>query len=312
MQTTAHLLMIRPIAFGYNAETAVNNAFQKKNNDWNVNEKAQEEFDRLVTLLRSHQIDVHVLQDQPQPYTPDAVFPNNWISMHADGQIVLYPMFAPNRRTERAKDVVHQLMEQFIIYSKVDLTGYEKENLFLEGTGSMVLDRVHQKAYACLSPRTDEKVLRDFCEVLDFTPVLFHAADDSGTPVYHTNVMMSLAEDYALIAEETITDEAERNQVLGSLTGTGKTIIPISIDQMEHFAGNALQVRNTEGQRFLVMSSAAFDSLTETQRRQLEAYNPILHTPLTTIEQNGGGSARCMIAEIFLPQQTHHSSQQHL
>lgn len=299
--------MIRPIAFGFNPETAVNNAFQKKNDDWNVNEKAQQEFDQLVALLQQHQIDVHVIQDQPLPYTPDAVFPNNWISMHNDGQIVLYPMFAPNRRAERAKGVVSKLKEQFIIYSNVDLTGYEKEQLFLEGTGSMVLDRVHQKAYACLSPRTDERVLRDFCGVLDFTPVLFHATDGNGTPVYHTNVMMSVAEDYAIIAQDSITDKTERDRVLQSLTGTGKTIIPISLAQMEQFAGNALQVRNADGQRFLVMSSAAFGSLTVPQRQQLETFNPILHTPLTTIEQNGGGSARCMIAEVFLPaQQPHH------
>ncbi|MGJ7033856.1 citrulline utilization hydrolase CtlX [Niabella hirudinis] len=308
MQTTSHLLMIRPIAFGFNTETAVNNAFQKKKDDWNVNEKAQQEFDQLVALLKQHQVDVCVIQDLPQPYTPDSVFPNNWISMHEDGQIVLYPMFASNRRAERAKGVLDQLKEKFIIYSNVDLTGYEKEELFLEGTGSMVLDRVHQKAYACLSPRTDERVLLDFCEMLDFTPVLFHAADGNGTPVYHTNVMMSVAEDYALIATDSITDKGEREAVLQSLTGSGKAIIPISLNQMEQFAGNALQVKNTEGQRFLVMSSAAFGSLTQQQRLQLETYNPILHTSLTTIEQNGGGSARCMIAEIFLPlHQPHHS-----
>lgn len=300
--------MIRPIAFGFNTETAVNNAFQKKKDDWNVNEKAQQEFDQLVALLKQHQVDVCVIQDLPQPYTPDSVFPNNWISMHEDGQIVLYPMFASNRRAERAKGVLDQLKEKFIIYSNVDLTGYEKEELFLEGTGSMVLDRVHQKAYACLSPRTDERVLLDFCEMLDFTPVLFHAADGNGTPVYHTNVMMSVAEDYALIATDSITDKGEREAVLQSLTGSGKAIIPISLNQMEQFAGNALQVKNTEGQRFLVMSSAAFGSLTQQQRLQLETYNPILHTSLTTIEQNGGGSARCMIAEIFLPlHQPHHS-----
>ncbi len=295
--------MIRPIAFGFNAETAVNNAFQKANSNWNVNEKAQEEFDQLVALLRNHQIDVHVIQDQPQPYTPDSVFPNNWISMHGDGQIVLYPMFATNRRTERAKGILHQLKEQFIIYSKVDLTSYEKEQRFLEGTGSMVLDRVHQKAYACLSARTDEQVLLDFCGMLDFTPVIFHATDGNGTPIYHTNVMMSVAEDYAIIAADTIADPTERAQVLQSLTDTGKEIISISLEQMEHFAGNALQVRNTEGQRFLVMSSAAYHSLSDAQKQRLETYNPILHAPLTTIEQNGGGSARCMIAEVFLPLQ---------
>ncbi|MBZ4187831.1 citrulline utilization hydrolase CtlX [Niabella beijingensis] len=303
MQTTSHLLMIRPIAFGFNAETAVNNAFQKQNGNWDVNEKAQQEFDQLVALLQHHNIKVQVIQDRPQPYTPDSIFPNNWISMHNDGQIVLYPMFAPNRRPERAKGVVDALKEQFVIYSTVDLTGYEKEQRFLEGTGSMVLDRVHQKAYACISPRTDTRVLYDFCGVLDFTPVLFHAADANGTPVYHTNVMMSIGEDYAILATDTITDKTQRDLVLRSLSETGKEVIPISIGQMEHFAGNALQVRNTAGQRFLVMSDAAFGSLSPDQRKQLEKFNPILHAPLDTIEQNGGGSARCMIAEIFLPPQ---------
>lgn len=308
MQTTSHLLMIRPIAFGFNEETAINNSFQKDVKDWNANEKAQKEFDDFVTLLKSHHIDVLVVQDQPQPYTPDSIFPNNWISMHGDGQIVLYPMFAPNRRPERGKGITDKLKAQFTIYSTVDLTAYEKENRFLEGTGSMVLDRVHQKAYACLSPRTDKKILYDFCEVLDYTPVLFHAFDKKNAPIYHTNVMMCIAEDYAIIAGDTITDMQERELVLNTLKETGKDIVSISIDQMEHFAGNALQVRNREGQRFLIMSDSAYHSLTPGQLKKIETYNPILHASLNTIEQNGGGSARCMIAEIFLP--PHHLSHQ--
>ncbi|ANH81917.1 amidinotransferase [Niabella ginsenosidivorans] len=308
MQTTSHLLMIRPIAFGFNQETAVNNSFQKDVKDWNANEKAQKEFDNFVTLLRAHHIEVLVVQDQPQPYTPDSIFPNNWISMHSDGQIVLYPMFAPNRRAERAKGVTDKLKTHFTIYSTVDLTGYEKENRFLEGTGSMVLDRVHQKAYACLSPRTDKKILYDFCEVLDYTPVLFHAFDKNNAPVYHTNVMMCIAEDYAIVAGDAITNIPERKGVFSTLKETGKEIVSISIDQMEQFAGNALQVRNSEGQRFLIMSDSAYHSLTAEQLKKLETFNPILHAPLTTIEQNGGGSARCMIAEIFLP--PHHLSHQ--
>ncbi|MBO9619527.1 MAG: amidinotransferase [Niabella sp.] len=305
MQTTSHLLMIRPIAFGFNKETAVNNAFQKEGTDWNVNEKAQQEFDQFVEALKAQDIDVLVVQDQPTPYTPDAIFPNNWISMHPDGQVVLYPMFAPNRRAERDKGVTDKLKEHFTIYATVDLTGYEKEARFLEGTGSMVLDRVHQIAYACLSPRTDSKVLLDFCVLLDYTPVFFHSVDKKGAPIYHTNVMMCIADSFAIIADETIRDAAERARVLESLKENGKEIISISIAQMEQFAGNALQVKNKKGQRFLVLSDSAYRALTPQQIKTIEAVNPILHSPLDTIEQNGGGSARCMIAEIFLPQQSH-------
>lgn len=303
MQTTSHLLMIRPIAFGFNKETAVNNSFQKEGANWNVNEKAQQEFDQFVELLRAQDIDVLVVQDQPHPYTPDSIFPNNWISMHSDGQIVLYPMFAPNRRTERGKGVADKLKEHFITYSTIDLTGYEKEHRFLEGTGSMVLDRMHQIAYACLSPRTDKKVLSEFCEMMDYRPLLFHAVDKTGAPIYHTNVMMCIADNFAIIADETIRDTAERATVLNSLKENGKEIVSISIAQMGHFAGNALQVSNSTGQRILILSDSAYHALTDEQRKTIGAYNPILHAPLDTIEQNGGGSARCMIAEIFLPPQ---------
>lgn len=263
--------------------------------------KAQQEFDRFVEVLRAQDINVLVIQDQPLPYTPDAIFPNNWMSLHSDGQMVLYPMFAPNRRSERGKGVTDKLKEQFTVYSTIDLTGYEKENRFLEGTGSMVLDRVHQIAYACLSPRTDKKVLLDFCAMLDYKPVLFHAVDKRDAPIYHTNVMMCIADTFAIIADETIRDPAERASVLQMLKEAGKEIIPISIAQMEQFAGNALQVKNNSGEPFLIMSDSAYHSLTPEQIKVIETFNPILHAPLNTIEQNGGGSARCMIAEIFLP-----------
>ncbi|MCD2425113.1 arginine deiminase-related protein [Niabella pedocola] len=302
MQITSQLLMIRPGAFGFNKETAVNNAFQKMNVDWNVNEKAQQEFDQMTDLLRYNKIDVHIIQDRAQPYTPDAVFPNNWISTHPHAKAVLYPMFASNRRAERAKGVLEALQEQFEIVSTLDLTGYEEEGYFLEGTGSMVLDRLNQRAYACISPRTSARVLYDFCEALDFTPVIFDATDRNGTPVYHTNVMMSVADDYAIIAQDTIKDRSQRYLVLQSFLKARKEIVFISLEQMEHFAANALQVKSTDGQRFLVMSEAGYRSLSRQQRKQIEKFNPILHSPLDTIEQNGGGSARCMIAEIFLPQ----------
>lgn len=306
MQAASKLLMIRPIAFGFNEETAINNSFQKQSADWHTNEKAQHEFDQFVALLKSNNIDVMVIQDKPIPYTPDSIFPNNWISTHSDGQIVLYPMFAPNRRSERAKGVVDELKTQFTIYSKVDLTGYEKEGKFLEGTGSMILDRMHQKAYACISPRTDADVLSDCCAMLDYKGILFHGFDRKGAAIYHTNVMMSIGENYAIIALETITDPGERQIVVQNLKADGKEIIEISLEQMEQFAGNALQVRDREGHPFLIMSSSAFNSLTTVQIETIQQYNPILHTSLTTIEQNGGGSARCMIAELFL--QPHHAT----
>ena len=299
MKTTSNLLMIRPVEFRFNSETAINNTFQSKQ-DTNPQELALKEFDDFVALLLLHGIDVTVIDDTIEPLTPDSIFPNNWISFHDDGSIVLYPMFAANRRPERKKHVVEKLEKRFTIRQQIDLTAYEKKNLFLEGTGSMVLDRENKIAYACISQRTDVKVLDDFCSRLGFKPHVFRAIDSNGYPIYHTNVMMCVADRYVVICQESI-DETDRKKVIEEIEKSGKKIIPISFAQMNHFAGNMLQVKNTAGKKYLIMSSQAYQSLSAGQIQEIEHYNSILHSSLDTIERNGGGSARCMMAEVFLP-----------
>ncbi len=301
MQNTSHLLMIRPVNFSFNAETAVNNAFQQANTDHDTQERSLKEFNDFVALLTGHGIDVTVVDDTPEPYTPDSIFPNNWISFHADGSIVLYPMFAANRRQERKQHVIDRIANKFAVKAKTDLSPYEKEGLFLEGTGSMVLDRDKKIAYACLSPRTDKTVLESFCKEKDYTPVSFTATDGKGQAIYHTNVLMCVADKYVVICLDAIPDTGERAAVEQAITESGKTIIPITLEQMNRFAGNMLQVKNDAGKQFLVMSSQAYESLTPNQVNSLHSFNTILHSPLYTIEKNGGGSARCMMAEIFLP-----------
>ena len=301
MQTTSHILMIRPVNFGYNAETAVNNAFQVDGMDAEAQKKALREFDDFVSVLRSNGVDVTVVQDTPEPHTPDSIFPNNWISFHNDGTVIFYPMYAANRRLERKQHVIDTVRSLFEIKSQIDLSSYESKNIFLEGTGSMVLDRDNKIAYACLSPRTDKKVLEDFCKQTGFKPVSFRAVDSKGREIYHTNVMMCVADRYVVICLESIDDKTERENVTTAITGSGKEIIEISFDQVNHFAGNMLQVENVSGQKLLVMSSQAFRSLTKQQVDKLSSYNNIIHSPLVTIETNGGGSARCMMAEVHLP-----------
>lgn len=302
MQITHNILMIRPARFMYNAQTAVNNSFQQASDDSSVQEKAAEEFDAFVHLLRSKKINVTVVQDTETPFTPDSIFPNNWVSFHEDGTVFLYPMFAENRRLERKPHVLQTVAEKFFIQNTTDLSYFEDQHKFLEGTGSMVLDRYSRIAYACLSQRTDKQVLNEWCKKNQYQAICFHANDASGNPIYHTNVMMCVADEYAIVCMESISDEVEKKDVENSLSASQKKIIPISIDQMNHFAGNMLQVENTEDEKFLVMSSQAYQSLTNEQRAILEKFNPIIHSDLSTIEQNGGGSARCMMAEIFLPE----------
>jgi hypothetical protein len=299
---TSNILMIRPAAFGYNTETAANNTFQQAGVNENVNEKAQQEFDNFVRLLQQNNINVTVLEDCPEPYTPDSIFPNNWVTFHDDGTITLYPMFAPNRRREREKNVIEKLKKNFFVNNIFDLTFYEKEGKFLEGTGSMILDREHKIAYACFSPRTHPAVFYDFCKQRNYTPILFSAKDANGCEIYHTNVMMSLIEDCVVICLDSISSEQDKNILLTIFFQTNKKIIPINIEQMNCFAGNVLQVKNNAGEKFLIMSTQAYQSFTKEQIDILESDNKILHTPLYTIEQNGGGSARCMMAEIFLPE----------
>jgi len=293
--------MIRPVNFGYNAETAVNNAFQVQGEDDEAQSKALKEFDAFVNILRLHEVDVTVVEDTAEPYTPDSIFPNNWVSFHHDGSVLLYPMYAVNRRAERKQHVLDTIAEKFSISRKIDLSKYEKENIFLEGTGSMVLDRDNKIAYACISPRTNEKVLNDFCSHLGYSAILFHATDINDRDIYHTNVMMCVADKYLVICMDSIRDKEEKAKVIDAIKKTGKEIITITPEQMNHFAGNMLQVENKKEEKLLVMSTQAFNSLTIEQKQKLASFNTIIHSPLTTIETNGGGSARCMMAEVHLP-----------
>ncbi len=307
MQITNTILMIRPVSFRMNEQTAVNNYFMEdleiKNQE--INAKAQVEFDDFVEVLRSKGVDIIVIEDVKLPDTPDSIFPNNWISFHADGTVVLYPMFAQNRRNERREDVLEILEVQgFVIENIVDYTSAEEAEVFLEGTGSILLDRENEKAYCALSERADEELFIEFCEDFEYFPVLFTAnqsVDGKRLPIYHTNVMMCLAEQFAVICLDSIDDKKERKNVLDHLKKDGKEIIAISEAQMHHFAGNMLQVLGGGDKRFLVMSSAAYHSLSEVQIKQIEKHCEIVHSSLETIETCGGGSARCMMAEVFLP-----------
>ena len=294
--------MIRPAKFAYNAETAVNNLFQvASDNSEDVQLKALAEFDAFVDKLTAKEIDVTVVQDTTEPHTPDSIFPNNWISFHSDASICLYPMFAVNRRQERKPHVLELIKQKFFINKTIDLSIYEDKQLFLEGTGSMVLDRENKIAYACLSERTNKLVLDEFCKAMNFTPITFTANDDGGNAIYHTNVMMCVADKYVIICLASITSENEREYVVKTLTNSGKEMIDISYDQLNHFAGNMLQVKNNKEEKFLVMSTQAFNSLDTNQIATIESFNPIIHSDITTIETNGGGSARCMMAEVYLP-----------
>jgi hypothetical protein len=301
MQNTSHLLMIKPVAFDFNAQTAVNNAFQQQGSNENAQQKAEQEFDDFVQKLTAAAVDVTVVKDTPVPHTPDSIFPNNWISFHQDGTIVLYPMYAINRRSERKQQVLDIISTKFKLTNTIDLSAYENNDLFLEGTGSMVLDREKKIAYACLSPRTDKTILEEWCRQMNYTACAFYSVDENGGEIYHTNVMMCVADEYVVICLNSIPNITERKMVKDTITKSGKRIIEIAYHQMNRFAGNMLQVQNAKGEKLLVMSSQAYTSLQPEQIKQLQSFNPILHSDLTTIETNGGGSARCMMAEIFLP-----------
>ena len=307
MQSTNTILMIRPVNFRMNEQTAVNNYFQSDIDARNsiVNAKAQKEFDAFVSALRNNGVHVIVIEDTKNPDTPDSIFPNNWISFHNDGVVGLYPMFAENRRKERRNDVMDILEEDgFVIKSIVDYTAAEAEGFFLEATGSMALDRVNKKAYCALSDRADELLFIEFCEDFEYAPVIFTANQSvNGTrrPIYHTNVMMCLADTFAVICLDSIDDKKERKNVVDHLKQNGKQIIAITEPQMHHFAGNMLQVLGAQNEPFLVMSSQAYYSLDTGQITSIEKHCKILHSSLETIETCGGGSARCMMAEVFLP-----------
>lgn len=304
-QTTHTILMVEPVAFGFNEQTAVNNYFQQ--NDFKSKSDIQQlaivEFREMVEILRANGVNVLVVKDTEQPHTPDSIFPNNWISFHEGGQVVLYPMFAKNRRYERRNDIIQLIEDKGTVINNVDdFAFWEEQNMFLEGTGSMVLDRINKIAYAALSERTDKSLFLQFCKVFEFKPVYFSANQSVGEkrlPVYHTNVMMSIATEYAIICADSIDNEDERKKVIHSLKKSGKEIILISEEQMHCFAANMLQVENTEGKHLLVMSQSAFDSLEESQIDQLKSYNKLIIIKIPTVEKIGGGSVRCMMAEIF-------------
>ena len=309
-QTTNTILMIRPIGFRMNEQTAVNNYYQKVLDNVlpsTVNAKAQQEFDNYVEKLRSYGVNVIVVSDTDDSDTPDSIFPNNWISFHQDGTVALYPMFAENRRLERREDILETLEEQgFLIENVVDYTSAEEEQVFLEGTGSLLLDRINKKAYCALSPRADEELFIEFCEDFEYTPVVFTAnqtVNEERKAIYHTNVMMCLAETFAVICLASIDDKKERKNVIKHLKEDGKEVIDISEAQVNNFAGNMLQVRGKEDERFLVMSQAAYDCLTKEQVNKIEKHCKIISSSLDVIEGCGGGSARCMMAEVFLPKQ---------
>lgn len=300
--------MIRPVSFRMNEQTAVNNYYQIEQNEMlptTITAKAQKEFDVLVDKLKAVGVNVIVVDDTDESDTPDAVFPNNWISFHENGDVVLYPMFAENRRLERREDVLDVLEEQgFVINDLMDYTSAEEEGLFLEGTGSIVLDRVNSKAYCALSPRADEELFIEFCEDFEFSPIIFNAYQTVGDKrelIYHTNVMMTVGETFAVICSECIDDKNEKKAVIESLKQDGKEIIYISESQVNSFAGNMLQVKGIDGNTFLVMSETAYNSLNKGQINQIEKHTSILYSNLETIQICGGGSARCMMAEIFLP-----------
>lgn len=309
-QTTNTILMIRPVNFRMNEQTAVNNYYQKALDNVlpaTVNAKAQEEFDTYVEKLRSLGVNVIVVSDTEDTDTPDSIFPNNWISFHQDGTVALYPMFAENRRFERREDILDRLeQEGFIIENIVDYTSAEEEDIFLEGTGSVILDRVNEKAYCALSPRADEELFIEFCEDFEYTPVVFTAnqtVENERKAIYHTNVMMCVAETFAIICLNAIDDKKERKNVIRQLKDSGKEVIAITEKQVNSFAGNMLQVKGKDEERFLVMSQTAYNSLTKDQLTKIERHCKIISSPLDTIEGCGGGSARCMMAEVFLPKQ---------
>ena len=303
MQTTDTVLMIEPAAFGFNAETAQNNYFQVNSENAETQNRALQEFNNFVEKLRNKGINVIIVKDTLEPHTPDSIFPNNWISMHSDGTVVLYPMCAVNRRWERRNDILEMIQKNFKVKEIVDLSAPENDGKFLEGTGSMIFDHDNKLAYGSVSLRLDEQLFREFCEKFGFTPVVFHSyqtANNERLPIYHTNVMMCVADQFVVICLDCIDDETERVNVVNAIVNSRKEIIEISESQMQRFAGNMLQLQNPEGKKFLVMSLSAYQSLTPEQILNIEKYSEIIYSDLEIIETNGGGSARCMLAEVFL------------
>jgi hypothetical protein len=301
-QITSNVLMIRPVNFNFNEQTAGSNKFQSKGTDENINFSAQLAFDQFVEQLELRGINVMVIEDTPEPFTPDSIFPNNWISMHHSGKVVLYPMEAPNRRSERRKDILDKIKQKYDLNVVLDFTHFEEENKFLEGTGSLVLDRMHRVAFACISSRTNPEVLSAWKKQMNYDLVTFNAYDQNQYPIYHTNVVMCMGDTFCVICLESISDLDERLMIKQKLEGLGKEVIEITLSQLNEFAGNMLLLKNKNEKKFLVMSDRAFNSLSKNQIDLLEDYAEIIHPDLGVIETYGGGSARCMIAEIHLPE----------
>lgn len=304
MQSTQHILMIRPASFQKNEETAKDNQFQKSSKDSakNIRNKAIKEFDGLVEELRKNGVNVYVLQDTDLPVTPDALFPNNWISTHNNGEIGVYPMKAENRRLERRDDVFSFLDQNgFLIEDITDYSEAEEEEYYLEGTGAIVLDRANEIAYCGRSERAHEDVFIEFCEDFEFFPVLFDTTSENGNSIYHTNVLMSITSHFMVVCLDVIKSKSDKKEILSHAKRSCKEILSISEAQMNHFCGNVLEVKNERGELILVMSTNAFTHFTKDQKSKIEQTHQIIHTSLETIEQLGGGSARCMMAEIFLP-----------
>ena len=305
MTRPSTILLIRPKHFGFNPETAGSNAFQSRSagDASAVAAKAINEFEIFRKRLLSEGVNVLVFEDTSEPVKPDAVFPNNWVSFHPDGTVILYPMMSTNRRHERRHDVIDALKKDFIVKQVIDLSVYEEDNRYLEGTGSIVFDHPNKTAYACVSPRTDVELLAEVCSILHYQPVVFVAADHGGHAIYHTNVMMCIGNGFCVICLDSIPDADERRMVRSKLANSGNEIVPITLSQMNHFAGNVLSVQGSHKQ-LLVMSQAAYDSLADEQRFRLQAYCELLPVDINTIETIGGGSARCMMAEVLLPVKT--------
>lgn len=292
--------MVRPAAFGFNEETALTNTFQSKDvESESANEKAQAEFDKAVEDLRSAGVHVQVFEDSTDPVKPDAVFPNNWISLHADGTLVMYPMCTPNRRAERRQDIVEHICEKYDVKSVLDFSGEENDGLYLEGTGSVVFDHINKVAYACLSPRTDKGLFERLCKILRYEAISFYAHDAQGKEIYHTNVMMCVTDRIVVICLASISEESEKQKVLSKISQVHREIIDLSFAQMEKFAGNMLGLKSKKGEDLIVMSQTALNALDETQKKDIESCCNVISLKIPTIESVGGGSARCMITEIF-------------
>ncbi|MEO0574198.1 MAG: arginine deiminase-related protein [Pseudomonadota bacterium] len=304
-QSVGTVMLVRPVAFESNPQTRDSNAFQAQSDAIAPeisNRLAQQQFDGLVAVLRANGVECVVVDDTPEPHTPDAIFPNNWISLHADGRVVLYPMEAANRRTERRQDVIEMLQSEhgFAVTDTLDLSFAESYEQYLEGTGSLVLDRMARVAYGCISTRTHEPLARDWCDKMGYRPMLFEARDAGGLPIYHSNVMMCIGTQFAVVCLSAISPAA-RSCVLEQLTADGHDVIDISFDAMNAFAGNMLEITNADGERLLAMSAQAEASLTAAQKQQLNAYARIVSAPIEHIETQSGGSVRCMLAEVHLP-----------